>query len=344
MADVLLVSSDPESLEHFGALASASQLTMEVVASPDAVAAAWNRALIVVVDVEQLQAAAATGLPHREQVVVYGVPRLEDWQAVFTVGADAVVEPPGEIGWLAERVRRAGAAMPTGSVVGVAGCRGGAGASVFACALALAGVRAGHVPYLLDLDPWGCGLTVTLGADRSDGLTWDQVSAGSGRIPASSLQTAISRVEGVGVLGWGGQATAGLPAGVAGAVVDAARLCTPLTVIDLGRCIEGPQREAAVRCDRIMLLVPADVRSVHSARRVLARDDRLPWEIVVRGPNPGGLLIDDVATALGLPVLAAIAADRSLDQRLEQGEPPGLRRRSPLGRAGDGLIQQVLPL
>ena len=65
-------------------------------------------------------------------------------------------------------------------------------------------------------------------------------------------------------------------------------------------------------------------------------------EVVVRGPNPGGLAGADVGQALGLPVLAAVAADRGLEQRLERGEPPGFRRRSPLGRAGDGILKEVL--
>lgn len=342
MADVLLVCSDPESLDHLGALVSASQLTAEVVASPAAASAEWNRARTVVVGVEQLDSLAAAVLPHRSDVIVYGVLRPQDWQAAFTVGADAVIEPPGETGWLAERVRRSDSALPAGAVVGVAGCRGGAGASVFACALATAGVRAGHTPYLLDLDPWGCGLAVTLGADRTQGLTWDQVSAGAGRIPASSLQNAMSRVGGVCVLGWDGDLAVDIPAGVAGAVVDAARLCSALTVIDLGRGTDPVQQEAIARCDRVLLLVPADVRSVRSAKRLLARHGSVPWEIVVRGPNPGGLLVEDVAAALDTRVLAAVGADRGLDQRLERGEPPGARRRSPLARAGDGLVREVL--
>lgn len=343
MSDVLFVSSNPESIDHLAALASAAQLRAEVTATPETVTAAWNRVAVVVIGIEELAAIAGVGLPRRENVIVYGSPGPQDWRLAFDVGADAVVEPPGELGWLAERVRRAGDVLPSGTVVGVAGCRGGAGASVFACSLALAAVRAGHLPYLLDLDPWGCGVAVILGDDRPTGLTWDQISAGAGRIPASSLHTAVSRVEGVCVIGWNPDLPAEIPAGVVGAVVDAARLCSPLTIIDLGRGTGDDQLEVMARCDRVLLLVPADVRSVHSARRLLGRFGYVQWEIVVRGPNPGGLLVDDVAIALDRPVLAAVAADRGLDRRLERGEPPGWRRRTPLARAGDGLITEVMP-
>jgi hypothetical protein len=65
-------------------------------------------------------------------------------------------------------------------------------------------------------------------------------------------------------------------------------------------------------------------------------------EVIVRGPNPGGLTAHDVQEAIGLPVIAALAADRNLDRRLERGEPPGYRSRTPLARAGDGILQEVL--
>jgi secretion/DNA translocation related CpaE-like protein len=260
----------------------------------------------------------------------------------FEIGAEAVVEPPGEPGWLAERVRRAGDALPSGRVVGVLGSRGGAGASVFAASLAMAAVRAGHTPYLVDLDPLGCGLGVVLGQDTSSGLTWGSVSAGVGRIPALSLQSAVSQVHGISLLGWGDEEPADLASGVAGAVVDAARLCTPVTVLDLGRAATPAQREALARCDRALLVVPADVRSVRAASRMTQRLSLSMCELVVRGPNPGGLVAEDVGEAVGLPVLAAVGAERDLDRRLERGEPPGGRARSPLGRAGAGILKDVL--
>jgi hypothetical protein len=99
--------------------------------------------------------------------------------------------------------------------------------------------------------------------------------------------------------------------------------------------------EALARCDRAFMIVPADVRSVRAARRGAARLADT-FEIVVRGPNPGGLTGADVGQAVGVSVIAAVAAERGLDARLERGEPPGSRRRSPLGRAGDGLLAEVL--
>jgi secretion/DNA translocation related CpaE-like protein len=194
----------------------------------------------------------------------------------------------------------------------------------------------------VDLDPLGCGLGVVLGQDSAAGLTWDSVSAGVGRIPALSLQAAVGQVHGISLLGWDEGRACDLAPGVAGSVVDAARLCTPVTIVDLARATSAAQREVLARCDRALVVVPADVRSVRAATRMTARLPLSMAELIVRGPNPGGLVAEDVGEAVGLPVLAAVAAERDLDRRLERGEPPGARARSPLGRAGSGILQEVL--
>ncbi len=342
MADVLLISADPQCVDHVLALTSASQLTVEVTASADEAAQVWLRSVVVVVGVDALAAIAAQRPPQRPHVIVLGQAQGPDWRLSFDIGAEDVVTPPGPPGWLAERVRGAGEQLPVGRVVGVVGCRGGAGASVLATALAVAAVRRKVTPYLLDLDPLGCGLGVVLGADDSHGLTWSQVSAGVGRIPALSLQSTVAVVDGIGLLGWDDSGATTIAAGVAGAVVDTARVCTPVSVIDLGRGVTESQHEALARCDRVLMVVPADVRSVRAARRMTGRQGLSMCEVVVRGPNPGGLVAEDIGAALGLPVLAAIGADKGLDRRMERGEAPGARSRSPLGRAGDGLLREVL--
>lgn len=342
VSDVLVICADPENVDHLLALASASELSVEVAPGMDAVAARWSRALVVIVGVDRLAEVSAANLPRRPNVVGFGYAAPDAWQLALEIGAECVVEPPGEQGWLADRVAQVSMNSAAGVVVGVLGCRGGAGTSVFASALAIAAVRARQSPYLLDLDPLGCGLAVILGADRTEGLTWDQVRAGAGRIPARSLRTTMAQIDGIHVLGWSDEAPADLPPGVAAAVMDAARLSTTVTIVDLGRGSASFQREAIGRCDRVLMVVPADVRSVRSARRLVVRQELPMCEVVVRGPNPGGLTTHDVGQALGLPVLAAVAADRNLDQRLERGEPPGYRTRTPLARAGDGILKEVL--
>ncbi len=342
MSDVLVISGDPDAADHLVALASASEVPVDLCGDAASVTARWTRARAVVIGVDILPTLHTANLPRRSHVVVFGHAAPDAWRCALELGADAVIEPPGPQGWLTELADRAGGTGATGVVVGVTGCRGGAGASVFASALAVAAARRHLNPYLFDLDPWGCGLAVVLGIDRFDGLTWDQVRAGAGRIPARSLQDTIGTVDGIRLLGWADDAVAELPPGVSGSVVDAARLSTELTVIDLGRSGSDFQREALGRCDRVLMIVPADVRAVQAARRAVQRQEMSMCEVVVRGPNPGGLTTQDIAEAVGLPVLAAMAADRRLDERLERGEPPGYRARTPLARAGQGILQEVL--
>ena len=49
----------------------------------------------------------------------------------------------------------------------------------------------------------------------------------------------------------------------------------------------------------------------------------------------------DVAQAVGVPVIAAVAADRGLDARLERGRRQVRVAAHPGGRAGDGLLAEV---
>ena len=223
------------------------------------------------------------------------------------------------------------------------GCSGAAGCrrvSLRLCA-GPAAVRARLAPYLLDLDPLGCGLAVILGVDHLDGLTWDQVRAGAGRIPARSLQSTIGQVDGIRLLGWADEVHTSLQPGIACAVVDAARLSTPVTVVDLGRATAGFQREVLGRCDRVLMVVPADVRSVRAARRMVNRLELPVCEVVVRGPNPG----------TGQPGTSArpwAARARRCGRRPQPGPATGTRgaaghrRRTPLARAGDGILKDVL--
>ena len=343
MADILLLGRDPDLVDHILALASAAELTVDVHREVPSAALVWNRCPLAIICTDLLAAAAAAALPPRAGLVVFGTMAADAWRQAFELGADQVVEPPGIPGWLGETTTGdAGQEGESGRVVGVLGCAGGAGASVFACALAAAAARRRMTPFLLDLDPLGCGLAVMLGADDLTGLTWEQVRSGSGRIPVRSLESAVPRVAGVAVLGWPDDGTVLLDSGVAAAVVDTSRRCSPITIVDLGQGLASYQLEAFTRCDRVFMVVPADVRGVRAARRSAARLAAGAFEIVVRGPNPGGLTGADVEQAVGVRVIAAVAAERGLDARLERGEAPGSRRRSPLGRAGEGLLAEVL--
>ncbi len=123
------------------------------------------------------------------------------------------------------------------------------------------------------------------------------------------------------------------------AVLEAARRHVDLVVVDLPRSF-GPAGLAAVSAlDTLLLLVPAEVRAVLSAARVLARVRPLVSDVrlVVRGPSPGGLDGEQVASALDLPLHAWLAPERRIDRVLERGELPS--RGGPVMRFCAGLLE-----
>jgi hypothetical protein len=98
--------------------------------------------------------------------------------------------------------------------------------------------------------------------------------------------------------------------------------------------------------DLAVLVVPARLRAVSAARLLVepAGDGRpTPWssaQVVVR-PVPGGLSSDEVADVVGRPVLGELATDRSALSRGEQGRPPQVGARSPLGALSRLLLAEL---
>lgn len=347
----LAVVADLDLIEDLQRLVSACDMHLDVLdtgrlAGGAALVSGWTRADAVLVGVGAAEAVVAAALPRRAHVllVVPGAVTDADWRTAVGIGAESLVALPDDEQIVVEALAAACAQPASGRVVSVMGCRGGAGASVLAVAMALAAVRRGQSPFLLDLDPLACGLPTVLGADRLEGLVWPEVSAARGRIRPDSLFDAVPRVRGVRVLAPGSGVQSPDPE-VVSAVVDAARRSSPVTVLDVGRAFGAAQRQALADSDELVLLVPADVRSVRSAQRLLTAPDMggLRVRIVVRGPNPGGLVVEDVAEALDVVPFGVFGADRNLDRLVERGEPPGGHRRSPLARAAEALLAALCP-
>ena len=77
-----------------------------------------------------------------------------------------------------------------GAVVAVIGGRGGAGASVFATALAHAAADA----LLVDVDPWGGGIDLVLGSEAQSGLRWPDLALQGGRLNYAALREALATI------------------------------------------------------------------------------------------------------------------------------------------------------
>ena len=164
--------------------------------------------------------------------------------------------------------------MSNWPVIGVVGGCGGTGASTFACVLAAVAGPA----VLIDLDPVAGGIDVLLGIEAVPGARWSGLRLGGGRLDPRELADGLPRWGPVAVL----SADTVPSADAASQALEVASSAATV-VVDLGRW-SSPARPAAVRrCDLIVLLCGADVRSVTGARAVaIGLGDSTMGVLVVR--------------------------------------------------------------
>jgi secretion/DNA translocation related CpaE-like protein len=300
----------------------------------------WLSASAIVTDVDSARRCVEMGLPRRSRVVVIGPadPVPDDWQIAISVGAQRVMSLPAdeaelvsELSDAVDSVRDDGRRGATLAVIG--GC-GGAGASVFATALAHASPRA----LLVDVDPWGGGIDLTLGSERDAGLRWPDLALGGGRVAFSALRAALPSRHDVAVLSAGQTGEEIDPVALA-AVLDGGCRGGATVVCDLPRRATSAVGTVLDAADLVVLVAPADLRSCAAAAAVRQwlSETNPNVGLVVRGPAPGGLRPADVARITGLPLLAAMRPQPGLAADLEHA---GLRprRRSPLMSAARNVL------
>ena len=299
----------------------------------------WEAASAVVLDAETACRCVELALPRRGRVFVVGrvQPQARQWEAAIAVGVQRVlVLPDCEDALVAElsdavQARRADR---RGAVLAVIGGRGGAGASVFATALAFAARNA----LLVDVDPWGGGLDLALGGEADAGLRWPDLALQGGRLDYGALQEALPSRNDVTILSAGRAATE-VDAVAFEAVLDAGRRGGATVVCDLPRRATPAVEAALDAADLVILVSPADVRSCAAAaaigRWLAATNPNVG--LVIRGPSPGGLRPADVAQLVGLSPLAAMRAQPGVATMLERGGL-NLRRRSPLASAARRVL------
>lgn len=300
----------------------------------------WTDAAAIVLDSAGAQRCVARALPRRTRVVVVGrgEPTETDWRVAIAVGAQRVLTLPTQDGELMAELAEAGEGLHDeagrGAVAAVIAGRGGAGASVFASALALAAPDA----LLIDVDPWSGGLDLVMGGEAETGLRWPDLQLQGGRLDYAALREALPRVQGVSVLS-GTRGGADVEPGPLGAVIDAGSRSGATVVCDVPRRSTAAAETALAAADLAVVMTPADVRSCAAADVVARWVSTLNPNagVVVRGPAPGGLRSAEVAEIVGLPLLARMRPQPGMAVALERG---GLRagRRSPLGRAARKVL------
>jgi secretion/DNA translocation related CpaE-like protein len=347
----LMMVSDPELLDAVLRLAAAAGCELHRAVDPAQARAVWPRAPLVLLDAEAARLCSRAGLPRRSEVVVAvrGEPSPAVWRDAVAVGADHVVSLPEAESWLVGALTDAAEGVrPDGAVLGVVGGSGGAGASVFAAAVAVTAARTGERVLLVDCDPLGGGLDLVLGAEDLGGLRWPGVDVGGGRIPATALHAALpapavarSEAGALAVLSCDRSAHGPTPASVR-SVIEAGRRGGEIVVCDLPRYPTEAAVAALAAADLVTIVVPADVRACAAASRVAAvlAEQGGDVRLVVRGPAPGGIAAEEVARALGLPLLVQMRPEPGLAGALERGSGP-VRSRGPLAKAAQTVLTEL---
>jgi len=289
-------------------------------------------------------------LPRRDGVLVVVPGDVEPaaWRWAVGVGAEEVLSARDDRARLVDLLGACSDGSNEAPLVCVTGGCGGAGASVFAAALAYAGRAGGLSSALVDADPWGGGIDLLVGGEDLPGLCWDDLAATSGRVNATSLRELLPVVDDVAVLSWGRSAAASVvpvtPESMR-AVLTAARRGHRLVVADVPRREDDAVLAALAVATSTVLVVPAEVRAVTAARArvgVLRRATAV-LSVVVRTVRGSGLDADDVADTLGLPLVAAMRAERGLAGWLDQGLGPRRRARGPLATAAASTLAALVP-
>ncbi|AZI57152.1 hypothetical protein EH165_02230 [Nakamurella antarctica] len=356
----LVITEDPSLLDDLLRVAAAAGVEVAHATAPTS-KTVWRAAPMVVIDAAAIRFAIASGMPRRPGVVVVSHDELAApiWEQCVVLGVERTLVLPMDEEALVAAVADALERGPDdGPLVAFIGGRGGAGASVLAAAVAVAGLKTGKSVLLADCDQWGAGLDLLLGIEAASGVRWDDLAAPSGRVPVEALHSALPCVPGItqrrslrmagpaplrgvlSVLAHNRDLEVNVSPDVLDVVLDASRRAGELAVVDLPRTPDPVSDRALQRADAVILVTPADLASCFAARRLLNRISRHNTEIavVVRGPAPGGLGADDVAEVLGLPLVCQMRPQPNLARDLEQGRLPGSDARSPLGRAAAQVL------
>lgn len=254
------------------------------------------------------------------------------WHLAAALGAERVAVLPDAAAWLADHLSRSRSPGPGGLVLGVTGGCGGAGATTAAVWIAQAAAGLGARVLLVDGDPWGGGVELAIAAEESPGLRWPDLSDARGSIDPVQLADSLPVAGGFAFLSWPAGRDQSVPVSAATTlgVLDAARRGYELVVVDIGRRTE-PLQTLAWECDRILLVVPAQLKAAVASVRLLQEFPPVEVALLVRG-KPGAALDSSLLSgAIGLPVqgrvpeLRGVAAAMEAGRLLELGKRRGVR-------------------
>lgn len=341
-----VISRDAELLRWVEASAVGTGATVQTCEEPRAVAREWRSPALLLLGADVAPELAAVGPPRHPQMHLLARhdASAESLRAGLRLGARSVLDPAREMSTLAALVAAVGDPRPPGRMVALCAGSGGAGASTLAAAVALTAVRDGPTALVVS-DPFGADPGLTLGSAPLAGLSWSDLEASGGRIGPAALREALPSHAGLRVIGFGAAALRGA-AGVSpvspatvGAVLETARAAFDTVVVDADARSGPVWEETLGRADRVWLVARAHVVALSAARARLA-DAGPSVRVAVRGR---GVSSAAVGRALGADVHVRIGHERRLDEWLDLGAGPLARRRGPIARAAQAVLDDLAP-
>ena len=251
------------------------------------------------------------------------------WRHAVALSAENVFELPAASFRLTEVLSEVTIPAPaqgvlSPNVISVVAGSGGAGASTFAVNLATHAVTRGMSAVVIDLDQFGGGLDLVLGAEEIPGIRWCDINPGSGRISADTLAAALPRANGVAFLSQSRSCFGGVSVEIVAAVIDAARRAFDLVVLDLPRehsdCNELLIGQSTVTCVIIRNHVRAIAGSIAVSQWVINSGGQVQFVLI---SDSKGLGSPDVSSALNFQDLTEIAFMPAMTTRADEGDPPG---------------------
>jgi secretion/DNA translocation related CpaE-like protein len=346
MTAALLITRDDGLLDDVLRLAAASGTLLEVAHDSRSALREWAAASVVLVGADLVEQVAGQRPPRRPMVHVVGRAPLDDavFRSALDVGAVDVVELPSGEDWVVELLTDLADGDPAsgraGTVVGVVAGSGGAGATTFACALALTAARRSRT-VLVDLDPLGPGVDRVVGLDDGTGVRWPDLEGSRGRLSARSLRAALPAQDGLAVLTWGADLPVEPAAATVREVLSALQRGSDLVVLDLPRSWAEVTSEVVTRCDRVLLVAEPTVSGTVSAARTTRAVRALNDEVRLVARRGGALGGDELAATLGVPLLAEVGHVRRLAELVDLGLGPAHGQRSPLVRAARRVLADL---
>ncbi|QGU03589.1 septum site-determining protein Ssd [Corynebacterium comes] len=265
-----------------------------------------------------------------------------DWRAALTCHAENAYVLPAQAADLLTALGHAHApgsgrtpghaaqgpvsARRQGALIGVCGSAGGAGTSTLAAALARTAARH-HPVTLIDADDHSGGLDLLLGLEDLPGARWPDLRLGEGTIAGTDLRAALPVTpDGIAVLSTARSTIADsfrLAGKSVRPVLEALGAAPGITIVDLPA--HGPAAEAVTDvCDRVVLLIPAEVRAAASAARLVTELTRTRTATVGIARHRGwsGLTAEDLAKITRCRIIGELGHLPRLARAVELGGLP----------------------